>query len=390
MLLSNRKNHAYAYSSVSNRVNRVNPKAGVALGFLLLLLLFIPRTASGGEDKKLILKAGFQYDDNLFEQTDGKTGALATRLYLDSNLLALTSRKSSISLQYQLGLKKHLRAASSDSLSPVNPVINRLALLIQHQPTARTLIGLYSELKSRSLLQKAERYLATQTGYLQGQAQFFLDLNLTEHLRANISLQGSHIEFQRFHDFDCSARGGQLRLNRSLSSRSKFWFKISAKRLQFRRKSLVIEKSEGEETVRVTDNPQIDFLKEAAIGFRFYRGVLITGGYSFRANSSNSCGYSFKAHRIYVLLGKRFTSQTRLQFHGLLEQKSYTEAVQPCSSIFLLSEQTTGSMVIVNLSRKLSSLSEIEIQLALYRGECLERRRFYTRGLYGVALSFRL
>jgi len=98
----------------------VNPKAGVAVGFLLLVLLFIPRTASGAEDRKLILKAGLQYDDNLFEQTDGKTGALAIRLYLDSNLSALTSRKSSISLQYQLGLKKHLTAASSDSLSPID------------------------------------------------------------------------------------------------------------------------------------------------------------------------------------------------------------------------------------------------------------------------------
>ncbi len=363
----------------------MNVKAGLVivnrLAAGLLLLLAAPMSVSG-ENRRVAVKAkvGVEYDDNVFEKTGDRTGGLRARFYLDSSSTLFRSQKVWASFRYQGGFKRYLDSVPQDSLAAVEPIVNSLSLDLGHKPTERIVVAIGSELKSRILIDGSQRHLPSQDGYLQGGARLSLKVGLSKDLVGSLSCQGSFVNFKDFQEFDVRARGIQIDLDKRFSGRFRCGLEASWKRLNFNRDSLNKEWQPREE-------PQRDFLLQTGVNFKFYRLFLINGSYCFLINSSNSCGYSFSAHRFTLLLGRMLTNQIGLQLYGVFQLKRHTDDIPEIPLVSVPHKELEGTVLVAKLSKDITDRYAIDVKYALHRDESVQRDRFHTKSLYSSSLS---
>ncbi|MCK4416631.1 MAG: hypothetical protein KAV99_00500 [Candidatus Latescibacteria bacterium] len=365
------------------KVQSVNLKAGlVIVGRLAvgLLILLAASTSVSGENRRVKAKVGVEYDGNVFEETDDRTGGLRARFYLDSSSTLFRSERVLASLRYQAGFKRYLGSVPQDSLSAVEPIVNSLSLDLGHKLTERIVVAIGSELKSRILIDGGQRHLPNQDGYLQGAAGLSLKIGLSRDLVGTLSCQGSFVNFKDFQEFDLRAREIQIALDKRFSGRLRCGLEASWKRLNFNRDSLNKEWQPREE-------PQRDSLLQTGFNFKFYRLFLMNGSYSFLTSSSNSCGYSFSAHRFTLLLGKMLTNQISLQLYGIFQLKRYTDNIPEIPLVFVPHKELEGTVLVAKLSGDITDRYAIDVKYALHRDESVQRDRFHTKSLYSSSLS---
>ena len=348
-----------------------------------LFIFSIPRLSASSEHGRVTVKAkvGVEYDDNVFEEIEDRTGGLAARCYLGLNSTLFRSKRVLTSLRYQGALKRPLRSPSGDSLSAAEPIVHSLTLSHGHKLTERLVAAIEGEIKSRTLMNKGSKFLPSQDGYLQGAAGLSLKVRLAGDLAGTFSYRRSFVHFGEFRDFDFRAQEAGIHLNKRLFRRLTCRLGGSWKRLNFDRHALT-------QGLQRAEDRQKDTVQRIGVHFKFYRLFLIDGGYCFLRNTSNSYGYAFDAHRLTLVLGKMLTRRIGLQLYGVFQRKNYTEDIRDVPFISPPKDME-GSVFVVKGSGDITDRWGIEVQYGLHREESLQRNRFHTRSLYSSSLSLR-
>ncbi len=363
----------------------MNPKPALAISCLLAGLLVLSATqvsASEGDRNRNVTvraKIGLEYNDNVFEETDDRTGGLTVRSYLDLSSTPFRSRRVLTSLQYQGALKRYLSSPTQDSLSAAEPIINSLNLSLQHELTKGIVTAIEGEIKNRTLTDRGKRHLPSQVGYLQGAAGLSLKVRLAGNLSGTFSYLRSFANFRELQELNFWAQEAGFYLDRRFSRGPRCRLGASWKRFKFNRGSLNGRLEQGGKLQR-------DTLRRVEVDFKFYKVLLISGGYAFLKNRSNSYGYSFNAHRLTVALGKTFPKEISLQLYGILQLKRYTEHIQGFPLV-PIPRETEGNLFVVKLSKDITDRCGIDAQYGLYRDESVRGDGFHTKSLYSCSLS---
>jgi len=351
-----------------------NVKIGWTVGLLIWSCIW-PACRSEGRKLELKAKVGLEYDDNVFEQIEDRVGGLAAKFYMSLSSTPFRSRKTRVSLTYRCGCKKYLGSPSHGSLSTPEPVVNYLKLALTHRLTEDVIFGIHGEVKGRALRDKGREYPLSQYGYIQKIVGLSLRTNLTTSLVTTFSCRMYSVRFDRYPESDHLSAEVLIGMKKRLYRR--LWVELRA----------LLRRSDFE-MYPPTREHRRDILREAGVSLRLCGGFLISCGYSFLKNTSNTYGYGFRTHRLTLLFGKAFTKHLSFQLYSVLRFKRYIEAVQEFFPTVSLPEEMEGNVIVVRLSGDISRHLGFDVQYSLRRDETT-RNVFHTKSLCSSSLRFK-
>ena len=134
---------------------------------------------------------------------------------------------------------------------------------------------------------------------------------------------------------------------------------------------------------------QEDFFVEPEISLQYYRHILLEFNYMFREYRSNSKGFSFREHRIGMVIGSRFIYGSTIKILANISAKQYREK-EPSIIIDLDEDREADNRGVIEISRNLNDQTALEFQYELYHNESRLRRRYYSKSVISLGLQYRL
>ena len=124
---------------------------------------------------------------------------------------------------------------------------------------------------------------------------------------------------------------------------------------------------------------QSDLLREVSAGVQLYRGVLVDLVYGFLLNTSNSYGYSFKAHRMQVLLVRHMGFQFDAQMLANLQLRRYDDPLASLPGWDSEMDEYEQALLVLKLSRQLTNRLDLSLQYGFSRNGARRSGGFYRK-----------
>lgn len=339
--------------------------------------------ASGIESRNITGKISFGYDDNIFEQAESKTGRSFLRLYLDSKLPLLRSKRLGGVLRLQDGFK----IVGKGENVALNQVNLRFALRISPQITSEIL----SELKHKSVSVSQNLSAPSEYGYLNWHSGVSLKFNLR-----NFSSNLRYLRFKRDYAdsdiFDSKIR--QIFAMTNVFFPRKLTTSFMAGWLHSHFPQLLVHEQKAKPSQLIAQQKtahqeRIDDLCEFRIGLQWVGRILINPNYAFQRNSSNSTEYSFHAHQVSILTASPLCFQVTMQLYGRLQLRKYDSQKTPL--FHPPDEDNTEqarNVIIFSLTRDIFKNCSLEARYLLSQSTLPSSSMRYTKQSYLFTMNY--
>ncbi len=363
---------------------------GVSLFVPILLLLTVlsPRycMAAARVSAEGRVNAGWEYDDNVFENSSGKAtgGAAVASLF---TTLKFNSPASLTVLNYNLGYKDHHRLAGSDQTVAGDVLVNRLSAVSRRRLGGDWSAGYGGDLKLRNVFDKNQLNLLSEEGYARGSGHLSATRRFLEGV-ANLRLEYriTLCDFQTFHTFDYVSHSPGCRLTRRLGRGSSLSAGYNFTRRSFERQATIPDGSGG--LIR-SGSHQRDNLHKFELGYSYTRGLLFNVSWALLRNDSNNYGFSYWNNRFTVLLADRLPGKLFLNAYLFFELKRYSDETGQPLLVDILTEENDNNGAVIKLSRALSKKLEASVTASLYRNESSIRELNFRKNVITTALTVR-
>ena len=132
---------------------------------------------------------------------------------------------------------------------------------------------------------------------------------------------------------------------------------------------------------------QSDLLREVSAGVQLYRGVLVDLVYGFLLNTSNSYGYSFKAHRMQVLLVRHMGFQFDAQMLANLQLRRYDDPLASLPGWDSEMDEYEQALLVLKLSRQLTNRLDLSLQYGFSRNGARRSGGFYRKHTCAISVA---
>ena len=248
------------------------------------------------------INTGWEYDDNVFESSSGKTngGAAITSLF---TTFKLGSSNALTVLNYNLGYKDHHGLGDSGSLVAGDVLVNRLNVLSRRRLAGSWMMGYGGDIKYRNVYDKNELNLLSEEGYFRGSGQLNATrLKLAGQVDLRLEYRLSFCNFQTFKTFDYISHNPGVQLSRRLGQSSAVSLGYTYTRRRFDR---LINVPDGSGGLAQGDSRQSDNLHQLELGLSYTRGMLFNISWALLRNDSNNYGFSYWNNRFTVFFADR-------------------------------------------------------------------------------------
>ena len=118
------------------------------------------------------------------------------------------------------------------------------------------------------------------------------------------------------------------------------------------------------------------------------KSILLTLIYMYTDNRSNSYGFGYTRHRLQALFGARLPSDFLLRIFAALQQKKYTDDLDPFFPLELDTEREESNFAVVDLSHRLFTSVNGIVRFAWYDNESPIRTLYYNKFSVSFSLEY--
>jgi len=348
---------------------------------LIIVAFLYPCLVLGIENRNIVGKISFGYDDNIFEQAESKTGRSFLRLYLDSSLPLLQKKRLGSVLRLQDGFK----IVGKEENVAINQVNLRLAFLISPKITSE----FQNELKHKNISDCQNSSSLSEDGYLNWNSGVSLKFKLRNFL-SDIRCFERRLDYADSDFFDANIRQIQVVTNVKLPRRLIGNFIADWQHSHFPQ-SLLPELNPAQPLAQPEGEPQtrVDNLYEISVGLQWVERILINPNYTFQRNKSNSNEYSFRAHQFSILTASPFFWEVTMQLYGRIQLRQYdSQEMPPFQRPDEDNIEQARNVLIFNLAKDIFRNCSLEARYLLSQAELPLSSMRYTKQSYSLTVSY--
>ncbi|MEA2062111.1 MAG: hypothetical protein U9P14_00310 [Gemmatimonadota bacterium] len=334
------------------------------------------------------ITAGWEYDDNVLEQSSGKTDGGAGTVSLFSRVRHLGSGDRSLNsqLDFQVGYKAHHRLADSASLTAGDVLVNRVGIGASKRLSRLWTAGLSGELKNRSIFRRNDLNLLSEEGYTRGSARFSASRSLDPSTSLTLGYRYSFINYENYHSFNFRSHSPRIGLSRKFGLRLRGSVQYSVTRRSYRRPVSAPSVPEG---LVQLDRRQRDNLHQCDLALTYGRGFVLNFIYTLQRNSSNNFGFSYWNNRLSLVFGKRLPGELFLNAYLFFELRRYSDKTDEPIMVDVITEENDNNGGVLKLSRALAPGLEASLTFSHYRNQSSIRDLNFHKNLLNFALTHR-
>jgi hypothetical protein len=260
-------------------------------------------------------------------------------------------KRASLHLDFQTGLKVNVNSPDIDISRAIWSNRLQATLVI---PCRSVYFSGSFYFRNKMLSDSAFVDIFGGQGFREGMGSLQVGWVLPRSWQLSVSVRKSSLVFDRFTLSNSEWSGASARLSHRVGDVNVFADyrvrSIDYKRPVIRPEPLVWT---------ATTDMQHDRLSEAAVGMEFSRRIYVSAGYVYQNNLSNNPGFSFRNHRVNVLLGSELGRGFHLQAYGIVQMLDFSTENAPLLYPILFEENENDTMA-ASLTRSLGERSEIE------------------------------
>ena len=329
----------------------------------IFLSLYFPMAL--GQDAKL--KAKLQviagYDNNIFEDPDMTTSDGVAGLLVSLGKKTAIKSDLSLNLNYRGGYRLYMG----------NPLETRFVHEMEgmgvHRLRQGGVLGAGGRLRNKN-------YGDDQRDYWLGHGELFWGFLLLKGIRGEVTARYSFLSCPANEFFNYSSTAMGFSLTKRLFKKLTFGVKMDLDRPFFQRNALG------------SGRHQVDKIYLASFSLEYYRGLLLRLSYSFENDRSNSLGYSYQRHHVFLLFAKNLTPNLMIRFYSAMQLKTYLDPIDQLLLLNLDTESREDNIFVLELSQDLSQKLSALLRIRWLRNESLYRNRFYEKRLAFIGMEY--
>ncbi|MBW7998009.1 MAG: hypothetical protein FVQ81_15870 [Candidatus Glassbacteria bacterium] len=353
---------------------------------ILLLASGCTSTAAGGGfSAESRVNTGWEYDDNVFESSSGKTAGGAVTAALFSRL-KFSSPAALTLLDYNLGYQAHHRLDSDDGLVAGDVLVNRLNAHSRRRLGGLWTAGAGGDLKVRNVYRKNRLNLLSEEGYTRGSALLTATRRLGGNAALRLDYRLTFCNFETFTTFDYVSHSPGGKLIRRLNRNTALSFGYTYIRRGYER---TVNVRAGDGSLVRGNGRQRDNLHLLEAGVSYSKGMLFNFTWALLRNDSNNYGFSYWNNRFTLLFADRLPGGLFLNAYLFFELKRYSDETGGPLLVDILTEENDNNGAVVKLSRELAGTLEASLTVALYRNESSIRELNFRKNVITSALTVR-
>ena len=325
------------------------------------------------------IEAGMVYDNNLFKVPVDPQSGWISRFYFAYSGDLLKRPRSSVWLRCQVGAKRFWTAERSMSGESGAVLANHLNV------TASSRVGRRVRLEGSGVLKvKIVNRVPGEEGYLRGALEGRIQCVFGQGFTSDLYYRfgGHDSRDMRLPEVISNEAGAGVQYGKSRRFRARLtgtW-----RWLDYNRAALAVDARGRIDELRFA---QSDLLREVSAGVQLYRGVLVDLVYGFLLNTSNSYGYSFKAHRMQVLLVRHIGFQFDAQMLANLQLRRYDDPLAPLPGWDSEMDEYEQALLVLKLSRQLTNRLDLSLQYGFSRNGARRSGGFYRKHTCAISVA---
>ena len=325
------------------------------------------------------IEAGMVYDNNLFKVPVDPQSGWISRFYFAYSGDLLKRPRSSVWLRCQVGTKRFWTAERSMSGESGAVLANHLNV------TASSRVGRRVRLEGSGVLKvKIVNRVPGEEGYLRGALEGRIQCVFGQGFTSDLYYRfgGHDSRDMRLPEVISNEAGAGVQYGKSRRFRARLtgtW-----RWLDYNRAALAVDARGRIDELRFA---QSDLLREVSAGVQLYRGVLVDLVYGFLLNTSNSYGYSFKAHRMQVLLVRHIGFQFDAQMLANLQLRRYDDPLAPLPGWDSEMDEYEQALLVLKLSRQLTNRLDLSLQYGFSRNGARRNGGFYRKHTCAISVA---
>ncbi len=325
------------------------------------------------------IEAGMVYDNNLFEVPVDPQSGWISRFYFAYSGDLLKRPRSSVWLRCQVGAKRFWTAERSMSGESGAVLTNHLNV------TASSRVGRRVRLEGSGVLKvKIVNRVPGEEGYLRGALEGRIQCVFGQGFTSDLYYRfgGHDSRDMRLPEVISNEVGAGVQYGKSRRFRARLtgtW-----RWLDYNRAALAVDARGRIDELRFA---QSDLLREVSAGVQLYRGVLVDLVYGFLLNTSNSYGYSFKAHRMQVLLVRHMGFQFDAQMLANLQLRRYDDPLASLPGWDSEMDEYEQALLVLKLSRQLTNRLDLSLQYGFSRNGARRSGGFYRKHTCAISVA---
>ena len=328
------------------------------------------------------IEVGMVYDNNLFKVPVDPQSGWISRFYFAYSGDLLKRPRSSVWLRCQVGAKRFWTAERSMSGESGAVLANHLNV------TASSRVGRRVRLEGSGVLKvKIVNRVPGEEGYLRGALEGRIQCVFGQGFTSDLYYRfgGHDSRDMRLPEVISNEAGAGVQYGKSRRFRARLtgtW-----RWLDYNRAALAVDARGRIDELRFA---QSDLLREVSAGVQLYRRVLVDLVYGFLLNTSNSYGYSFKAHRMQVLLVRHIGFQFDAQMLANLQLRRYDDPLAPLPGWDSEMDEYEQALLVLKLSRQLTNRLDLSLQYGFSRNGARRSGGFYRKHTCAISVAFSL
>ena len=345
--------------------------------YVLLGLLFLGRPLPS---PGLQASFGLEYDDNLFEKiAESKRSGWVNRLFLSSSTRLLETKRGVLQLRHQWGAKRFWKSEEVQGSSG-DVVASQLQIAVVAQLHERLSLFCDNEVKIKNV-----QRISSEESYLRGGLKLGLSGRLGKGVSAELRLRRSSDHARDTSMVDVAVNGLGMELAYEYRRNVQARLGLKWHWIDYERPILQMAPVDSLDS-RIED--QADRMRELVAGVQFYRSILVHASYALLENDSNSVGFSYRAHRLQLLVGRNLYHQVDGQFYLTLQRRRYREEL-PQSLPQITAEESDYEQMLLSfkLSRQLTSHYGLSTQYKRSRNGSRQAGASFHKNIYSLALD---
>ncbi|MBZ0271038.1 hypothetical protein K8I61_03310 [bacterium] len=316
-----------------------------------------------------------EYDDNVRKVVNDREADFLARVFLDARLGLGLSDNNRVAASYALGAKKFLELDDEDTL------INQLGIRLTNTSLGATYLGGEAIGKLRNVRDGQEDY-----NKLIGRA--FVGHHFAPDVTGEIFAGYSRFDFRTydFYDYWTQSVGAQTVKRFSRDIHLGLHYTLEDKHYPFFAYES-FRSSTGDVFLREGDDLRQDTLHEVGFFLTSPRFILVTFGYDFQINDSNSYGDIYYNHRLRLTLSRSLTDDLNAHVFAIANfRDSYQEVLIP-HSFSVEEDDENFNQAIAKLNYRIAEHLWLEARYGRFWSLYSVRQFNYTKNTYALGLT---